>query len=251
MNKKLDKMKHILHLLILSFFSFSAFAQVTINPDPVELSRSVDLSVSFSSVEMLSTITNEYPDEVQLKWNVTKIDGPEEWEIQVCDNNLCYAYGVPSNIDASQGLEDATVISGAGGTSILNPKVKPNGVAGCGNYQISLSFVSNPDSILYTGSYSIMINVDENCVPLMVNTEEFAKANVKIFPNPTTNFFQITDNEFVSDIEIFNIVGKRMTQARFIEGKPFDVSSFPNGLYLVRMIDEEGTILKTTRLTKR
>ena len=199
---------------------------------------------------MNSTITNEFADEVQLKWTVVKIDGPDEWEIQVCDNNACYAYGIHTNINPAVGIEEPTVITGSGGTSILDPKVKPNGVAGCGTYEINLSYVSNPDSILHTGTYNIKINTDPNCVAL-VNTEEFTKANVKIFPNPTTNFFQITDNEFVSDIEIFNIVGKRMTQTTFVNGKSFDISEFPDGLYLVRMIDEDGVILKTTRLTKR
>jgi len=244
-------MKHTLLIIFLSFFSFSAFTQVTINPNPVEVDKDVDLSLSYSKVEFHSTITNDYTDEVQLKWNVIKIDGPDEWEIQVCDNLACYAYGVHTNINPAMGLEEATIIEGNGGTSILDPKVKPNGIAGCGTYEISVSFVSDPDSILYTNTYNVKINVDENCEALPVSVEEFKRANVKIFPNPTTNFFQITDNEFVSDIEIFNIVGKRMTQATFVNGKSFDVSEFPNGLYLVRMIDEEGTILKTTRLTKR
>ena len=74
---------------------------------------------------------------------------------------------------------------------------------------------------------------------------------MKIFPNPTTDYFTITDNPYVNSVEIFNIVGKQMAVTPFQNGDAINVAGFPNGLYLVRMLDDEGAVLKTTRLTKR
>ena len=34
-------------------------------------------------------------------------------------------------------------------------------------------------------------------------------------------------------------------------GDVVSVANFPNGLYLVRMLDDDGDVLKTTRLAKR
>ena len=77
------------------------------------------------------------------------------------------------------------------------------------------------------------------------------KKSLKLFPNPTMDYFTLTENNFVKEIQIFNIIGKIMSVLNFQNGRAINVSSFPNGIYLVKMFDKDGGIIKTNRLIKR
>lgn len=237
-------MKHILHFAFFLLFSFSISAQVEISPVDLVVEKAVDLSDEWTKVTGHSQMTNTTTDFVEVKWVITKIDGPDEWIVQVCDSLACYAWGATSNVDASIGL-DAPTPMGGGEASRLDPSLRPLGVAGTGNYRIDVALASDPANIIATNNYTFTITAETT------NTEDFEKAAVKLFPNPASNFFQITENEFVNQVEIFNIVGKRMITTQHVNGRSYDISSFPNGLYLVRMMDDENEILKTMRLTKR
>ena len=237
-------MKHILPFALFLLFSFSLSAQIEIAPSPLTVEKAVDLSDEWIKVTAHSSMSNTSTSFEELRWEITKIDGPDEWTVQVCDSIACYGWGVPSNIDAAFGTDTPTPI-GPGEAGRLDPGIRPSGVAGTGSYRIDVALASDPATIIATNTYTFIITAETT------NTEEFEKAAVKLFPNPTSNFFQITENEFVNEVEIFNIVGKRMIAAQHVNGKSYDISGFPNGLYLVRMTNEEGQILKTTRLTKR
>ena len=135
--------------------------------------------------------------------------------------------------------------------SLFDIGVRPKSTAGCGTYEIKVTTMTDTSTVLTTGVYTFKFNVDENCEQIVSSTNNFDKSLVKIFPNPTTDYFTITDNSYVESIQIFNIVGKQMAAANFQNGDAINISSFPNGLYLVRMLDEYGDVLKTARLTKR
>ena len=237
-------MKHILPFALFLFFGFSLSAQIEISPSPYTIEKAVDLSDEWIKVTAHSSMTNTSTSYEELRWEITKIDGPDEWTVQVCDSIACYGWGVPSNMDPAFGTDTPTPI-GAGEAGRLDPGIRPSGVAGTGSYRIDIAIATDPTNIIASNTYTFVIT------DMVTNTEDFEKAAVKLFPNPTSNFFQITENEFVSQVEIFNIVGKRMIATPHVNGKSYDVSGFPTGLYLVRMTDEEGQILKTTRLTKR
>ncbi|HFB99580.1 MAG TPA: T9SS type A sorting domain-containing protein, partial [Phaeodactylibacter sp.] len=177
------------------------------------------------------------------KWVVEKTEGPEEWEFQLCDKNQCFAFAVASNIDTTIGLSIPVTLE-PNTISIMDLGVKPNGMAGHGIYKVNVSTGDDPGIILASATYDFQINNT-------TSTTNFNKKPIKIFPNPVTDYFSLTDNEVVQQIQIFNIVGKKMMDMPFRNGDAIDVASFPNGLYLVRMMGENGEVLKTTRMTKR
>lgn len=75
---------------------------------------------------------------------------------------------------------------------------------------------------------------------------------VQIYPNPTTSFFRIEgDNNQVATICLYNLIGKRMKTFNPKKEHDFPVDELPNGLYLVQMIDSNGRVIATNRLTKR
>lgn len=187
---------------------------------------------------------------LNLRWEITEVSAPSKWDFQLCDKNNCYADNQPTNVgDAvTGGTIDVPVELMADSLSNMDMGIKHRGTGGCGIYEVRVYDVNDPNTVLAMNTYEFRVNVDANC---LVATTNFDKSTAKIFPNPTTDYFTITENPYVESIQIFNIVGKQMAVTPFQNGDAINVAGFPNGLYLVRMLDDDGDVLKTTRLIKR
>lgn len=243
-------MKQIL-LSLFILISFGLNAQIQYSPADITLDTIMDLSDEWISAKIHASLENNTNDPVSLRFEITSDDAPSQWEVQLCvndDTGGCFSWGITSNVDAAIGIDVPLNII-ANGSSIMDLGLRPNGVLGCGSFDVAITTVDDPTTVLAIGTYNFKINTDPNCET--VSTSDFDKAAIKIFPNPTNDYFTITDNNYVRDIEIFNIVGKRMKVNSFQNGQAINVTSYPNGLYLVRMLGKNGEILKTTRLTKR
>lgn len=84
---------------------------------------------------------------------------------------------------------------------------------------------------------------------LYISTNELAveEANISVFPNPTTGKVSIDLTALTEDvnIEVFNIVGQQMktiTNARQLT--TLDLSNLSNGVYFVKISNDEATISK-------
>ena len=241
----------LLVFIFLSSFGILNAQDFTISPDGYTLDTSVNILDIYDSGKIHTSFTNNTSSDVELRWEIVQMDGPTTWRPQLCVNNesgSCFAWDILSNTDPAlpQGIP---FLVDAGESSLFDLGVRPNGIPGCGTYEIRVSPFDDPTNISIIGTYYFRFNVDANCESTA--TKNFDKTTVKLFPNPTNDYFTITDNSYVAEIQIFNIVGKQMTYTPFQSGDAINVSSFPNGLYLVRMLDDDGDVLKTTRLTKR
>ena len=74
---------------------------------------------------------------------------------------------------------------------------------------------------------------------------------LRIFPNPTTSYFQLNNPENVSSVVVYNMVGNKMREFDAHTQSRFDVFDLPVGIYLVRILDNSQLVLKTVRLSKR
>lgn len=73
-----------------------------------------------------------------------------------------------------------------------------------------------------------------------------------VFPNPTTEFISVVDaNNSISTIEVYNLVGKKVKTFAFHAGEKYVVADLPKGMYLVRILDKEKSILSTQKVNKR
>lgn len=104
---------------------------------------------------------------------------------------------------------------------------------------------------ILTLAFSLMISVGYSQTA-KVPVHKQMEAKVQIYPNPTTTFFNIEgDNNQVAAIYLYNLIGKRMKTFDPRKDSDFQVSDLSNGLYLVQMVDANGRIVATSRLTKR
>ncbi len=81
----------------------------------------------------------------------------------------------------------------------------------------------------------------------------YPKASAKslIYPNPTHDSFSIKNDTKVSEISVFNIIGKLVLSETHVQGVSHNVSELKKGIYLVRLLDEDDEIIKVIRLTKK
>ena len=89
-------------------------------------------------------------------------------------------------------------------------------------------------------------------VTMAVQAQNSSKADLSVFPNPTTEYISITDhNDAVGHIAIFNLVGKKVKEFEFVKGESFFVADLPKGMYLVQIQDRARQVLKTQKVDKR
>ena len=75
---------------------------------------------------------------------------------------------------------------------------------------------------------------------------------ISIFPNPATNYISINTDENIKSIAVFNLVGRKLKSFKDIQkNEQYDVSTLPNGMYLIRVTDTSNKVITTQRISKR
>ena len=94
----------------------------------------------------------------------------------------------------------------------------------------------------FQNAYSTVLNVDE--VRLM--------DKVSIYPNPLKNTFTLNLGALELnniDIQIYNVIGKKVFEKRKLKNKNIDVSQLKSGIYILKIINESQH--KTIKLLKK
>lgn len=85
-----------------------------------------------------------------------------------------------------------------------------------------------------------------------LQAQKSTKADLTIYPNPTTEYISVNDNsDVVGYIAIYNLVGKKIKEFDFVKGESLLVADLPKSMYLVQIQDRKRQILKTQKLDKR
>ena len=86
-------------------------------------------------------------------------------------------------------------------------------------------------------------------------TESFAADieayELRVFPNPMTDSFQVVDNIIVDEIVIYNIIGRKIRTFTHESNKKYSLGDMPDGMYFISLISETEGVLKTLRISKR
>ncbi|MFT4534744.1 MAG: hypothetical protein ACI9P5_002107 [Saprospiraceae bacterium] len=84
-----------------------------------------------------------------------------------------------------------------------------------------------------------------------VATTKIKENGVLIYPNPTADFFQLENDADIYSISIYSLLGKQISTLHHSEGEVHNISILRTGLYLVRLINKDGKVVKAMRLSKR
>ena len=107
--------------------------------------------------------------------------------------------------------------------------------------------IYNYDNVLCFSSDSVKINFI-NCISV---DEISNNSDIKIYPNPTDNklYIELRENKPII-IEIFNLLGKAVYKNNVKTNFNIDISILAKGIFILRIKDENGNILKTQKIVK-
>ena len=100
-------------------------------------------------------------------------------------------------------------------------------------------------SNLEAGDYQLEVTDANGCTETILVTvsdyvsldENFA-SDIKIFPNPSTDFVQVSGLTSSVDYKIYNVLGAEFAQGVISDQEIIDVNDFSNGLYVLQLDDQ-------------
>lgn len=229
-------MKRLIHLIICILFTIPLLGQITISVEPSYLltGKPSDIDVTY-----YLKVTNSSPVDIGVLWARDVESAPSQWITWICDKNLCYT---PSS-DASN--PNKPNILAPGEQFDLQIHVNPVLTEGISPYDITFYDYSDPEVVLAHVEGTVIIGNS-------VSTNENSNSKgLSVFPNPTTDFFQVNGTPGLKSIELFNIIGNKVRSFTATPQKQYYVGDLNDGIYLVRMISASNEVLKTIRLSKR
>lgn len=241
-------MKHIL-LPLLSIFVFtaglSAQSPIQIEPADYQGAFAVNLEQTPLLQDPTVVITNTTDSTLFLRWELFNLDKPTSWESQVCDPNECYLPIVRSNIDHSLGI-DAPIVLEPDSSARISIYIMPNETIGTGKFALDFSLASDPGTMIDMATFEVEITSS------VVNTREVIRQqDIRVYPNPTTDYFELTNSEAVDRVVLFNLVGRQVGAFPAYPGRQYEIANLPSGTYMVALINEEVGTIRTMRLVKR
>lgn len=79
---------------------------------------------------------------------------------------------------------------------------------------------------------------------------ETVTEDIKVFPNPSVDYFQINNTLNVRKVIIYNMFGKEVKTFNSIANASFDITDLKSGMYIVKMLNDKNGIIKSVKLQK-
>jgi hypothetical protein len=219
-------MKKIYFSILLFLITLSTIAQITMNGCTPVLSAQNYILTSTSTTNDAGNIRNTFEStpsdfsqgcaagvcEVRIIWNISN----SRWEIQL-DN------------DGPIGAPDYS-------TAVLY-------------YNINASLPNPPDLSLGTwvdaggfcgGNNTLTLSGDVQSTTL--GSTSFNIKNVKLFPNPTSNFIVISGLSKNLNYKIYNLLGIEVVEGLASNNEKISIKNFKNGVYFIKF--DNGYLLK-------
>ncbi len=224
-------MKKFLLLFFVFFGALSVYAQDALTIDDTEIFV-VEPDLSNVPIKGITHVRNNTDATRTYVWTRENVAKPDEWEISICDNNLCYFHTVNSQpFDLM-----------AGGEGLVSIQVNPNGVSGEGEVRIDVVDDAVADSQVTVTFYLTLGTV---------STSELELRTIKAFPNPAHDIINITDSQNgIAEVTFYNVIGRPLKTFGVAPNGQYDVSNLATGLYLVQLKDAQGGIIRTIRMHK-
>ncbi len=165
------------------------------------------------------------------------------WEILDADNNVIYS----GNAGEYTGTPVVTDFCLGAGCYTFNLKDRGgNGLNGFYGwfYMGDASFTNlntNETLLSVDGSESFSTKTINFCIEGTTESTIETATAMSVFPNPTSGMLNVTSNEEIDSIEIFNSVGTTVVSNNVAgNSSAIDMSNLPNGMYFVRVSTLNG-----------
>ncbi len=205
--------------------ALSAF-EVLPNPSDTVTALEIETSTAFAQIKNRST------DSIFVKWVRNVINTSPGVGTAVCDPDRCWYTSTQTN---SFGLARDSV--GKLYVSFLHP----NNQAASGIVHLKLTNLNNAADTL-TAVYTFST---------LSGTDDLPAANVKLFPNPTTDFFTLTNAEEVASMRLFTLDGREVARFWHSSDNTYSIANHPVGNYVLSFEDKHGQLFQAVEIQKR
>ncbi len=218
-------MKKILFAAFLLLSGWSAQAQIVLLSNDTVYTAGP--ATEFEIVAY-ANVRNTSESPATLRWVKLNTQVTAGWLSTICDVNLCY----PDNVDSA----DFTLAGNSIGN--VDGHFYPNNIVGNGTLRVRVYEISNP-------SNSVIVTFIGSTTGASVNN--LSKPGLKVYPVPTDNqlFIEATAAFEYADIEIYNMIGKKVAQFKSNGLKSrISVGHLPKGQYIIRMNNGQTVLTK-------
>lgn len=169
-----------------------------------------------------------------ISWERNVINLPEGFNTAVCDPIQCY---------------------------FPNVNTKTFGLAPGASGAMDLHFYNNLETtgsgLIHLKVVNVNVPTDEVTAVYIYNStsstkDPLPKANVHLFPNPTTEGFTLENANEVAAVSVFSLDGRQV--ARFLQPTPdqrYSVADQPAGTYIVALLAKNGKVFQAVELRKQ
>lgn len=181
-------------------------------------------------------IENVSNSTITVRWDRTEVYLTSNITTAVCDPVTCWFPGIGSR--TFQLMPDSF---GQLTVHFYNSGWDP-GQAGSGIVHLKLTNLDNLSDTL-TAIYTFSTPSS--------GTKDLPAANVKLFPNPTTDFFALEKAEDVASMRIFALDGRIMARFDVSPDNTYSIGHLPVGNYVLSFEDKNGQLFQAVEIHKR
>jgi len=73
---------------------------------------------------------------------------------------------------------------------------------------------------------------------------------LKVFPNPTVEYFQVSDNDTARKVSVYTMFGREVKSFTYYPNSQYNVSDLKTGMYIVKITDDNNKVIKAIKLQK-
>ncbi len=229
-------MKNLLYTLffalgLLQIQNVQAQSAYDVHPNP---SDTIGVEDSYDTPAH-GEIINVSNSPVTIRWVRTEVYLTDNITTAVCDPVTCWFPGI--NDRTFQLMPDSF---GQLTVHFYNSGYDP-GQGGSGIVHLKLTNLDNPSDTL-TAIYTFSTPTGTNDLPA---------SNVKLFPNPTTDFFTLEKAEDVASMRIFALDGRIMARFDVSPDNTYSIGHLPVGNYVLSFEDKNGQLFQAVEINKR
>lgn len=224
----------LLFFSVLLLVPFTIRGQVSITVDPLNFNLTGHPSQADIHYDVI--ITNISNETLNLLWSKRMRNNPAIWESYICDKTACWDESFNSC------PADKPNILGPGDTMSIQVHLQSFQTEGTATYELNI--LDENGGIITT--VNGVFTVDQS-----TSVKETSESKLTVFPNPTSEFFKVSDTPGLRYVEVFNIVGNKIKSFDAAPQRQYSVGELPDGMYLVRLMTSSKKVIKTIRLSKR
>lgn len=231
-------------LLLFALFQITSISGQSFSVSPNPASGNVDLDVNPSTMEFFAaaSITNNTSETLSLKWERIVNDKPECWETSIMDLVLqSLPYVDEHEFDIAPNSDDLPLLVFA----LLSVNSDPT--AGEAHVVLKVSNLDIPaDTVIV--DYFLTSTGQITCTTTGISEKE--KNALNLYPNPSSDYIQLTETSAVQQLVVYNILGAPVKTFNVSASQIYNIAILPKGVYLVELINGNGEVVKTIKLLK-